>query len=74
MSEHLWWHAYGQVREDLDGCWQLVVVYPSPVPPAQASQWGSAAWGPWLASWDHAPSDAEKDAITPEEYRDEVAR
>jgi hypothetical protein len=66
-----WWHAYGAVREDLGGCWQLVVVGPAEKGP-EVAQGMEFSGCPYLASWDHHPSDAEKDEITPEEYRDEV--
>lgn len=67
-----WWHAYGMVREDWGGVWQLTVISPSTVPPEIAADLGADAWGPYLTSWDHEPTDAEKNEVTPEEYRDEL--
>lgn len=67
-----WWHAFGKVREEWGGVWQLTVVSPSTTPPAEVAERDTHdAWGPYLTSWDHEPSDAEKDAVTPEAYRDE---
>jgi hypothetical protein len=52
--------------------WQLVVISPSTIPPEQtaADHPHVDAWGDYLTSWDHEPSDAEKEAVTPEEFRD----
>lgn len=70
-DEPTWWHAYGKVRDDLGGCWQLVVAGPASQGPDVAKTLDISGC-PYITSWDHQPSDAEKDAITPEEYRDEV--
>lgn len=66
-----WWHAYGRVRDDLGGCHQLTVICESPTPPEDAREMGAEVWGPWLTSWDHEPSDEEREAAVPEEYRDD---
>lgn len=65
-----WWHAFGHVREDIGNVWQLTVISPSPVPPEAAVTMAGGTWGEYLTSWDHEPSAAEKDAVTPEAYRD----
>lgn len=66
-----WWHAFGRVRDEWGGIWQLTVVSPSTVAPAEAAALGAESWGPYLTSWDHEPTDEEKEAVTPEEFRDE---
>lgn len=71
-TEGRWWHAYGKVRDDLGGCWQLVVVGPATAGPDVAAEIEMSDC-PYLTSWDHYPSDAEKDEVTPEDYRDEPA-
>lgn len=72
MSGGPWWHAFGRVRDDIGGAYQLTVVSPSTVPPGELDTGRfAAAWGDYLTSWDHEPSDAEKDAAMPAEYRDE---
>ena len=69
LGVQLWWHAYGGVVEDFGGCWQLAVYGPGTASPKTASELDGPSGTRYLASWDHAPSDAEKDEITPEDYR-----
>lgn len=64
-----WWHAYGGVMEGL-GCYQLVVVGPAEQGPDVALDLHMGGQ-PYLASWDHEPTDLEKETVTPREYRDE---
>lgn len=76
-----WWHAFGRVRtipvpgEAPAEVWQLTVISPSPMPPervlAALPDRAAAAWGDYLTSWDHEPTDDEKNAVTPPDYRDE---
>ena len=70
-----WWHAFGRVRTDWGGeVWQLTVVSPSGTPPDEVARFAAgreAAWGDYLTSWDHEPTDDEKAAVTPPDYRDE---
>jgi hypothetical protein len=72
-----WWHAFGRVRVlGGDEVWQLTVISPSTVPPEgvaeQLADRTADAWGDYLASWDHEPSDEEKDAVAPEDFREEA--
>lgn len=74
MTATAWWHAFGRVRDDLGGCWQLVIISPSGTPPEEVKRFASGrevSWGDYLTSWDHEPSEAEKDAVTPAVYRDD---
>lgn len=71
MSERRWWHAWSLVREDCGDVHQLTVIGPAEKGPETAETLGLDAWGRYVGSWDHEPSDAEKDAVTPEEYRHE---
>lgn len=72
-----WWHAWGRVMgEDdyLPGCWSMVLIGPSGTPPEEVARFAAGravSWGEYLGSWDHAPSDAEQDEVTPVEFRDE---
>jgi len=69
-----WWHAFGRIRTDWGGeVWQLTVVSPSTVAPAAAAVLAAdgRGGGDYLTSWDHEPTDAEKNAVTPPDYRDE---
>lgn len=72
-----WWHAFGRVRNlapegaEPAEVWQLTVVSPSTVDPDRAAALGADAWGDYLTSWDHEPTDDEKNAVTPPDYRDE---
>lgn len=69
-----WWHAFGHVREDLGGCYQLVVYGGSDMGPDEVQEIAPTLadqLGGYLASWDHQPSELEKETVTPAEYRDE---
>jgi len=64
-----WWHAYGGVLDGV-GCYQLAVVGPVDQPPGEMA--GNELGGtPYRWSWDHYPSEYEREQITPPEYRDE---
>jgi hypothetical protein len=82
---HAYGAAVDGLAVDPDGhdrpAWVFVVVADSPVPPADPAvrtdyDWPHAGGAPpapplpYLASWDHAPTDAERDAVTPPEYRE----
>lgn len=62
--------------DDADG-WCMVILGDSPVPPdspvvAAPYEWprpdAATPTLPYLTSWDHPPSDTEKDAVTPPGY------
>lgn len=78
----LWWHVYGgeipDQAEDEDGnpgpCWGLVILGESTMAPgdipedfAQSSS-GLLRHMDYLDSFNHDPSDDERDALTPTEY------
>jgi hypothetical protein len=74
-----WWHAWGGILpDDADfgaGCWATVVLGPSFRHPEEVPLWErpenvTKLDLKYLRSWDHHPSDEEKEALTPEEYRD----
>jgi len=72
-----WWHAYGRVREferddgqPADQAYQLTVIGPAEASPERARALGAESWGGYLTSFDHEPSNREKAAITPEEFRE----
>lgn len=65
-----WWHAYGGVREDLGDCWELAVAGPAEQGP-EVARGLHMAGQPYLASWNHEPTDLEKEIVTPADYRDE---
>lgn len=62
------WHVFAG---ELSGIgWALLIAGESPKTPAEME--GESVEGlPWVASFDHDPTKAEKDALTPPEYRDE---
>ena len=78
-TEPRWWHVYGGVVEVL-GTWTTVVVGPSPLGPNDLSKTGIRvrelripSYGSdltFLDSFDHEPSEREKDMFAPEEYRE----
>lgn len=75
-----WWHAFGRTREfpredgqAPDVAHQLTVIGPALAGPDQAESMSTLSWGDYLTSWDHPPSNAEKRAVTPEEFWDEEA-
>ena len=62
--------------------WQLTVISPSTTPPdqvtdaiqatdAMAGSTYTESWGPYLTSWDHEPTEADKAALTPPQFRDD---
>lgn len=72
-----WWHAFGRIREfpRTDGqppdlAHQLTVIGPALAGPGQAESMAAVSWGDYLTSWDHEPSNWEKNAVTPEEFQD----
>lgn len=76
LGVQLWWHAYGQVRADLGGCWHLVVYGGCTAAPklaADPNMLAALGHGAYLGSWDHPPTEAEKDEVTPDEYRSGAA-
>jgi hypothetical protein len=71
-----WWHAFAGPG-DLGGdeIWQFILVGPATKGPESARELTMKGLGgevPYLTSWDHYPSEEEKAATTPEEFRDEV--
>jgi len=61
---------------DYEGCWAAVILGPSHLPPEDAAittppddvtRLGLT----YMHTWDHEPSQAEKDALTPAEYLDD---
>jgi hypothetical protein len=86
MTVCAWWHVYGaEIRNaqwgglDEDGqpnqVWICQIYGKSTKPPSEAPD--SITSGddvlPRLASFDHEPTDAEMDALAPEQYRDQEA-
>lgn len=70
LDGQTYWHAYGGVRDDLGGCFQLAVIGPATASPDDALDLDIGGQ-PYLTSWDHKPSELEKEEVTPPEYRDE---
>lgn len=74
-----WWHAFGKWTHEIESVdrdtgevgpsWQRSVVGPSPVTPGNAPADAFRLGMTYLASWDHEPSEAEKDAIDPPEVQ-----
>lgn len=74
-----WWHAWGGIMDEgteFEGCWATVVLGPSFVTPQEAV----STTPPddvvrlgleYLTTWDHEPTQAEKDSLELEEYWDE---
>lgn len=80
----LWWHVYGGEIDDLtelpDGSlgagWGQVTMGESTMPPSKVVEVLPEldvmdASLPYLKSFDHEPTRAEVDALTPEQYRDD---
>lgn len=77
-DEKLWWHAFGGVATSgaWKDCWALTVLGESTIPPGGKSADGTVldenvvlkGCLRYLTSWDHEPTEAEKDAITPPEF------
>lgn len=75
LGVQLWWHAFGRVvpeGEFLAGSYHLVVAGPGTIAPHLVEEMGKLGEVPYLASFDHEPTRAERAGLTPEEYRDEV--
>lgn len=73
QSEPLWWHVFGGVGTEgvLEGCWALLIGGESPAPPDEIDQHPEGLeWATYLGSFDHDPTDEEREAMTPEQYRD----
>ena len=69
MSEKRYWHCYGGVTEDFGGSWALITVE-STLPGDEMPKELTNGF-PYLASFDHEPTDSEKDALAPYRYRDD---
>lgn len=75
-----WWHGYGGTIQDGDyeGVEVRVVLGPTPIGPDDTTLTGQPLQGgmygrtglPYLASWDHEPTDEERDAIMPDDPDD----
>ena len=63
MSEKRYWHCYGAVTEDFGGSWALITVE-STLPGDEMPKELTSGF-PLLASFDHEPTDSEKDALAP---------
>jgi hypothetical protein len=74
-----WWHAYGGFAQEY-GAFAVMTLGPTGGPddpttdPSKTFREITLPLGDeqmvYLASWDHEPSDFEKDQIQPEEYRE----
>lgn len=75
MSDQpMWWHMYAGVVPAAGNAYCSIVAGPSEKGPEHASQVSFAGEYTKLAyvtSFDHEPSEQEKEAHTPERYRDE---
>ena len=75
MSERpLWWHAFGTIVPEGQpeaGEWYLVIAERSDrAPDAYVRELKLGPLdAPYLASWDHEPSQADKDFVTPAHLR-----
>jgi len=71
----LWWHVYGGITpEDHDwggGLWVLTIFGENTKPPETMPPDGPFPYLSYLASFDHDPTDPEREALTPPEYQDE---
>ena len=73
----MWWHAYGGVDEG--GIWMMVIASESPMHPEEMAPKypffdttgfdGKPIRLDYIRSWDHEPTEDEKEFVTPEEYR-----
>lgn len=74
IERPLWWHAFGHVVPEgasQAGEWYLVIAERSDRAPdaeVRALELGPNK-APYLASWDHEPSQADKDFVTPQHLR-----
>lgn len=74
----LWWHVYGHVvpEGDFAGCWRMAILGEASIGPGETTLTGETPETtlidgmPWLGSLDHEPTDDEKNALTPEAFRD----
>lgn len=68
-ASRAYWHYFGGLVEDYGGAWAASLIGPTPKQTAPAS-----LGPPWdlahLVTWDHEPSVAEKDAVTPWDHRE----
>jgi len=69
MSKKRYWHCYGGVTEHFGGSWALITVE-STLPGDEMPKELPNGF-PYLASFDHEPTDSEKDALAPYRYRDD---
>lgn len=77
-TKQLWWHAFGTpMKEDSEfpGTFMLVILGPAAFGPdddhqGQPVKEALVSGAPYLGSWDHAPSEVEKDKLRPEEFRE----
>lgn len=78
----LWWHAFGglvDLAQDEHGnpapAWMMVKLCESTRPPGEwlgePLHHGTSLLS-HIGSWDHEPTKAEMNAVTPEEYRDDA--
>jgi hypothetical protein len=71
----LWWHVYGGITpEDHDwggGLWVLTIFGENTKPPETMPPDGPFPYLSYLASFDHDPTDPEREALTPPDYQDE---
>jgi len=63
MPEKRYWHCYGGVAEDFGGSWALITVE-STLPGDEMPKELTSGFL-LLASFDHEPTDSEKDALAP---------
>jgi hypothetical protein len=70
-----WWHAFGRRLPDdhnlAPGGWHFIVAGPGTATPDDARDIVIDG-ADYLASFDHEPTDDEREALTPAEYRDEA--
>lgn len=76
-KEGNWWHAWGGVIliDEFEGDWATVILGPSIISPEEVESTEpvtevTALGLNYLTTWDHEPSEAEKEKLIPEEYRD----
>lgn len=79
VSNQTWWHIFGGEVDtgklfdgDPNGVigWASLIAGPSKKGPEEAKDFTIEDLG-YLGSYDHEPSEEEKEAWTPENYRDE---
>jgi hypothetical protein len=76
----LWWHVFGGVTKDScqwgGGHWAMVIVGETTMTIEAVKEQGPPGDGSdvdlaYLTSFDHDPTDEEREALMPEAYRDE---